>query len=247
MEGSLILAALLMGLGGSLHCVGMCGPIAIALPLQNLSWTKKIIGSLFYNLGRAFTYALLGALIGLMSSGFSLAGFQQWVSILAGAVMVLSVLAPKLFTFTNNSKFQSRLLGPVKSRLSKQFKKQGLASLFSIGILNGFLPCGLVYMAMAGALASGSFLSAIVFMFVFGLATLPMMLAVNILGSVASLSFRAKINKVIPVVVVLLGMLFIFRGLGLGIPYISPSTNKLEIPINEPKQESPKGSCPHCG
>ena len=244
MESNFIIAAITLCLLGSFHCVGMCGPIALAIPLNNQSWLTKTMGAALYNIGRAFTYTIMGALFGLVSEGFAMAGFQKWVSILMGAIMVLSVIFPSLYK--NRFDFDKKafsIVGKLKLRLGNLLRKKTFGSLFFIGILNGLLPCGLVYMAIAGALATGSSFSGAAFMFIFGIGTLPMLFIISILGNSISLKLRKKMTKLIPVVVMFIGVLFILRGLGLGIPYISPPDKKLQVP--QKTELNSKGACCH--
>lgn len=210
--------------------MGMCGPIAIGIPLHKDNWFMKISGGLLYNTGRIITYGILGALFGLLGRGIQLAGLQQWASIGLGIVMILSVVFPFLFKekiqidkiFTG---YASRLIGSFR----KLFTKSSLGSLFLIGLLNGLLPCGLVYMAIAGAINTNDVMMGVAFMVVFGIGTTPALLAVSLVGNVISLNFRNKVKRIIPVFIVILGILFILRGMNLGIPYISPKTHKLEV------------------
>ena len=230
MEINIFVAAITLGLLGSFHCVGMCGPIALAIPLNNQSWLTKTTGAAFYNIGRAITYAFMGAILGFVSEGFAMAGFQKWVSIVMGVIMVISVLFPSLYK--NRFDFDKKafsLIGKLKLKLGNLLRKRTYGSLFLIGLLNGLLPCGLVYMAVAGALATGSSISGALFMFVFGIGTLPMLFTVSILGNSLSIKLRKKMTKLIPIAVMFIGVLFILRGLGLGIPYISPPDEKLKV------------------
>jgi len=231
MDFGVIGSALMLGLIGSFHCAGMCGPIALAIPLNNNSWYSKTLGSLIYNIGRAITYAIMGFVFGLLGKGLVLAGFQKWVSIIMGIIMVLSVLFPSLYKnrFDLNGKAFS-FVGNLKIKLGNLLRKRSYSSLFLIGLLNGLLPCGLVYMALAGAIATSDALSGAMFMFIFGLGTLPMLFLISILGNSLSVKFRTKMTKVIPAVVFFIGVLFILRGLGLGIPFISPPEKKLHVP-----------------
>jgi sulfite exporter TauE/SafE len=215
--------ALTLGFLGSFHCVGMCGPIALALPLNRDSLFSKTSGALLYNFGRAFIYALLGALFGLLGQSFVFAGYQQALSITIGLLIIMMILLPS--KITNRFKFTSFLyfyIGKLKQKFSILFKKSGYSSLFFIGALNGLLPCGLVYLGIAGAISTGNCLQGTLFMFLFGLGTLPAMLALALLSSSISVGFKSKINKVVPVFVVFMALLLILRGLNLGIPYISP-------------------------
>ncbi len=222
-------AALMIGLVGSLHCIGMCGPIAVSLPLGRKSWWHRTLGGLIYNTGRILTYGILGALFGLLGQGIEMAGLQRWASILIGAVMILSVLFPALFK--GKIKIEQLLFG-YAGRMIGKFRKlftiNSLPSLFLIGLLNGLLPCGLVYVAVAGALNTNSVLGGIGFMIVFGLGTLPMMLAIPLLGNLVGSGFRKKYQYVLSIMVVVLGILFVLRGLSLGIPYVSPPQKMLK-------------------
>ena len=220
--------ASLIGLVGSFHCVGMCGPIALALPLSRGTWVNRISGGVLYNIGRTITYMILGAIFGLLGKGIHLAGFQLWSSVIIGAVMITVVIIPLIF---GGKISLERLFGGYSNRLLSGFRKffhaGSLKSLFSIGLLNGILPCGLVYVAIAGAINTGDILNSVFFMAVFGLGTLPMMFAVSMTGNFINIRVRNGIAKATPYLVILLGVLFILRGLSLGIPYISPKAEAL--------------------
>jgi hypothetical protein len=232
------IAPLTIGLVGSFHCVGMCGPIAVALPLKSHSAGAKIAGGLLYNIGRTLTYAVLGLLFGLLGAGIHLAGFQQWTSILLGVSMILTVLFPYFFKqrISLGALFTG-YAGRLISRLRKLFSDHSHQSLFTIGLLNGLLPCGLVYVAIAGAINTNHVLSGALFMILFGLGTIPMMLMISLTGNMISSSLRTAMRRVVPYFVVLLGILFILRGLSLGIPYISPKAEKL-APVERTMEES---------
>ncbi|MBN2172927.1 MAG: sulfite exporter TauE/SafE family protein [Bacteroidales bacterium] len=225
-----LITAFTIGLVGSLHCLGMCGPIAVALPLSKRSWSMKVAGGLLYNIGRIITYGIMGGLFGLLGRGIQLAGLQQWASIGLGIIMIVSVLFPVVFREKIRigqlfSGYASRLIG----RFRKLFTQHSLQSLLVIGLLNGLLPCGLVYMALAGAINTNDVLFGIVFMIVFGIGTTPALLLLSMAGNVVSSGLRRKVSKVVPVFIVILGIIFILRGMSLGIPYISPKAEKLEL------------------
>lgn len=97
----LYLSALLLGIMGSFHCAGMCGPIALALPLRGKNSLEKVAGGLLYNIGRTLMYGVMGGFFGLIGEGFSMIGFQKWVSLLMGILMILSVLTPLIFKNAN--------------------------------------------------------------------------------------------------------------------------------------------------
>jgi sulfite exporter TauE/SafE len=223
---TILITAFLLGLMGSLHCVGMCGPIALSLPLRGKSILQKIWGSTLWSLGRIVTYSLMGALFGLIGSGFKFLGYQQVISIAIGVLMILSVILPTLFkklSIGNNM----AIFNPVRKGMQRLFQEKNNKSLFLIGVFNGLLPCGLVYLAIAGAIGTADLSLSVGYMVLFGLGTLPMLLMISVLGNIVSQTIRKQINKVVPVVVVLIGIIFILRGLSLGIPYLSPPKEKL--------------------
>ncbi|WP_394421852.1 sulfite exporter TauE/SafE family protein [Tenacibaculum mesophilum] len=218
----MFLSAIIFGLLGSFHCIGMCGPIAFMLPVDRTNKVKQFFQITSYHLGRLFTYSLIGFLFGLLGKGFYFFGFQQQLSIIVGVLMIFAVLIPKTFQKYNFSTPINKLVMKVKSSLGKELKKKGNDTFFTIGFLNGFLPCGLVYMAVFGALSTTNMLSGSLYMFLFGLGTIPLMTAVVYVGNFANGLVRKRIQQAIPYVVIIIGVLFILRGLGLGIPYVSP-------------------------
>lgn len=226
----LYLAALTLGFVTGFHCIGMCGPIALALPLKNKGLGSKIWSTILYNLGRTVTYTILGAIAGLIGYGFKAAGFQQWASIIIGLVMIFSVLFPAVFRKTKVYQYFSvRIFNRLKNLLSPLFSNSSGLSLFTIGLLNGLLPCGPVYYAIGLSIIAGSFMNGIIYMALFGIGTIPIMTALILLGNTLSVRFRNQVRKVIPVFIVCLGMLFVLRGMNLGIPYVSPKTEKLQV------------------
>ncbi|WP_220763427.1 sulfite exporter TauE/SafE family protein [Flavobacterium sp. UMI-01] len=226
----MLYTAFIFGLISSFHCVGMCGPIAMMLPVDQYNPVKKTTQIITYHLGRLTAYGMIGLLFGLLGRGLFIAGFQQKLSVFIGIAMILVVLLPerKLAQY-NFSKPIFRMVSQIKSRLGQQFKNKSYRSLFTIGLLNGFLPCGMVYVALFGAVAMQSASLGVVYMFLFGLGTVPLMSIVVYIQRFLTVSVRNKIQKVLPYVAVLIGILFILRGLGLGIPYVSPSTMSLFV------------------
>lgn len=233
----ILYTALVLGLMGSFHCAGMCGPIAVALPLYGNSTLQKITGSLLYNIGRIITYGIMGAVFGTLGQGFEVLGFQRVISVLMGSIMILAVIFPSIFRNLNLGSGVTPLVGKLKERMGKLFAVKSLKSLFLIGLLNGLLPCGLVYMAVAGSIGTGSAMLGTLYMLLFGFGTMPMLLALNLSGGFASASLRQKVNKLIPTLVVIVGILFILRGLSLGIPYISPSEEKIRMKYEKSLRE----------
>ncbi len=227
-----LITAFTIGLLGSLHCIGMCGPIAFALPMKRDSYASVISGSFLYNTGRLFTYFIIGCLFGLLGKGFAIAGYQQTLSIVVGAGMILSILLPTVFkNKMNHLPVLSSSLSRVKSSLAKRLGRTSFMNLWMIGLLNGLLPCGLVYMGVAGSLATATPFEGGLFMLAFGAGTLPLMMTVAVLGNSISVTVRSKVRKAIPVFVIMIGCLFILRGLNLGIPYVSPQINTADAVI----------------
>jgi sulfite exporter TauE/SafE len=211
--------ALLLGLAGSLHCAGMCGPLALALPTPAKGTVSFFAGRAGYNIGRIITYSLLGLLFGSIGKTIYLAGVQRWVSIALGLALLLGLFTSRRLTFT---KPIPALVDRVRSGMSHFLRQRSFASLAALGLLNGFLPCGLVYVAGAGATSVGSISGGVLYMALFGLGTIPTMLVISLTGHLIPTSFRLKLSRAVAVSVFLLATLLIFRGLGLGIPYLSP-------------------------
>jgi len=237
------ISALLLGLFGSLHCAGMCGPIALSIPLSNKKFSTKFTGAFIYNAGRILTYSLLGLLFGLMGSGLAMFGFQKIVSVFAGVFMLA---AGVYLAFVGNFAILEKLnifnRPVIRKFWSKLFSQRSFLSLFMIGIFNGLLPCGLVYLALSGALYTGNIYQGTLYMFCFGIGTVPMLLTIVLAGNYLSAKFRAKLYKIVPYYIILIGLLMILRGMGLGIPYLSPAENKL-TPAKQTEKEMSKGDC----
>jgi sulfite exporter TauE/SafE len=211
----------------------MCGPIAMMLPVDRNNPTKKVTQIITYHIGRLTAYGTIGLVFGLVGKGFFMAGIQQNLSIFIGIAMIAVILIPeKIFAKYNFSKPVFVLISKIKTTLGSQFRNKSYKSLFTIGLLNGFLPCGMVYVALFGAIAMQNAGFGVLYMVLFGLGTVPMMSSVIYINSYLTIPIRNKIQKVIPYVAVIIGVLFILRGLGLGIPYVSPSNMSLFVQEN---------------
>jgi uncharacterized protein len=221
----LIFAAFTIGLLGSFHCVGMCGPLALSLPLNSDSLWAKFSGSVLYNAGRIVTYSAFGLVFGTIGKSVALFGYQQWLSVILGVLIIVFIILPKQVTVISKKNIVMRFFEKLRSSLGQLFLKQNYSSLFSIGLLNGLLPCGLVYMAVAGAVATGDIVKSILFMASFGLGTLPVMWSVAFFGNYINIGIRQKIRKAYPYMMMLMACLLILRGMDLGIPYISPKVD----------------------
>lgn len=224
--------AFLLGLFGSFHCVGMCGPIALTIP--SVVKGKKWLNALLYNSGRAITYSLLGVVAGAAGYVINFSIHQGVVSVLSGLILLagLFFIAPenRLTRFVQQLSF----IRWVKKKMGKLFSVRTSLSVFTIGLLNGLLPCGFVYVALAGALAWGDVFHSAVFMFFFGLGTIPALFIVSWAGGLASLRFRSVFKKIYPAVVTVMALLLILRGLNLGIPFLSPQLKDHQFTIKIP-------------
>lgn len=212
-----------MGLIGNFHCLGMCGPIALAIPLKKEGKYARITSVMIYNSGRILVYTVLGVLFGLLGKGIVLIGFQQHLSILLGVVIVVAVVLPFVFGKIGKGKnIVFSWITKFKALFAKQFTKNSYPAIFGLGMLNGLLPCGLVYVALAGALATGSWHHGAAYMALFGIGTLPIMAILPYFRNLLSINLRKKLTRLIAPTMLLFGILLILRGANLGIPYLSP-------------------------
>ena len=211
--------AFLLGLAGSLHCAGMCGPLVLALAKARPRTMHESTGRVFYHLGRVTSYCLLGLMLGLLGHVAAPAGFQRWLSIALGVALLGGLLlSTKIPLVAPVVKWVGWLKGSMRGLL----QRNSLMSQATMGALNGLLPCGLVYVAAVGATATGDPLNGAAYMALFGLGTWPMMLGIHFAGQRLPLPARLSLGSVTRVAVFLMAVLLILRGLELGIPFISP-------------------------
>jgi uncharacterized protein len=211
--------AFILGLVGSLHCAGMCGPLALALPMAGNTAGAFLMGRLAYNAGRIVTYCALGVVFGLVGRTLLLAGVQRWVSIGLGATLLVGLFTSRQLALWRPV---TALVEALKSRMGALLRRRSFFSLAMLGLLNGLLPCGLVYVAGAGATNTSGMLAGAQYMAAFGVGTVPMMLAISLSGKLVPLRLRLQLRKAIPVSVFLLAVLLVLRGMSLNIPYLSP-------------------------
>lgn len=210
----------LLGLVGSLHCAGMCGPLALAVPVVGEGRGAILLSRLTYNLGRIATYAVLGLAAGMLGQAFALAGLQRWVSLAAGVVILAGLVATARWSAGLPV---TRLMGRLKAGFGLLMRRRTHGSVFLLGTLNGLLPCGLVYVACAAAVVSPSWYEGVGYMIAFGLGTVPMMFAFGVVGLKLQSLLRFRLQRLVPVSLAVVGGLLLLRGLALGIPYVSPA------------------------
>jgi sulfite exporter TauE/SafE len=220
---SWLIAGFMLGAVGSLHCVGMCGPLALSLPAVNDRPMSKLISTYLYHTGRILMYGVIGLLAGLAGRSAAFFGFQQWFSLILGIIILLFMLFPFLAPRWGKAQPLQHFFEVLRNRLGKLYFKKTYTSTFTIGLLNGLLPCGMVYIAMAGAVSAGSLLNSSLFMMLFGLGTLPVMWSMSFFGSFIQISWRQRMRKLYPYIMFFMACLLIVRGMGWGIPYLSPA------------------------
>lgn len=224
-----LLAALTLGLLGSMHCIGMCGPLALAVPSSAKNRWSFLGERIVFNAGKAVTYGVMGAVLGLIGKGVMM-NVQQDLSVIVGVLMLVTVLVPLGFrSAIERYSPLNHLYTFVKSRFSLLMGKRGMVTLFLMGLLNGLLPCGLVYTALVGATVVADVWQSALFMMVFGVGTSPALIAIALTGNLISMKYRSLLNRALPVMTIAVALLLILRGLNLGIPMVSPKVEKTAV------------------
>ena len=213
-----------LGLGTSLHCVSMCGPLVLTYAVKGEEegpWYKKLTPNVAYQLAKVVSYMLVGLLLGAIGGFFNLDAIRPYVYYVAGAFMIVLGLG-----MTGKVPWAARLTpAPPKAlinALSKMRRKSvtdaseghtSLATPITFGLMTGLLPCGPLMAAQVAAMASGSAVSGAVGMAAFGLGTAPLMLAFGTAGSLIPRVWKNRMMTVLAVGVILFGLVFINRGL----------------------------------
>jgi sulfite exporter TauE/SafE len=218
LPASFLLTAFLMGTFSSLHCVGMCGPLVLSSPIFGLTGSSKWVGWIGYHGGRLATYVLIGVLLGVMGRRISLAGWQQGFSIVLGVILLLTFFLGRYRLSLEKVPLLRTMQHGLFRFIAHSMRQPGMGSAWGMGMANGLLPCSMVYMAATGAMAAGSIQGGMLFMATFGIATTPALLLLTELG----VRFRFRINGILGVFTLIVGILLIIRGLNLNIPFLSP-------------------------
>ena len=218
---AILITGFTIGLFGSLHCAGMCGPLALSLPFYSQNGIRKVYAVALYNLGRAGTYTLFGLLFGFTGRGLYIFGIQQWISLISGITILCILFLPGIFRFSFAGNFfkQSSLLSFFSRHLHAG---KNIFFFYSAGMVNGLLPCGLVYIAIASSVATGSPAAGALLMFSFGVGTMPLMIITILMSGLISSTLRSRLKVIVPVFACLIAVILIIRGLGLNIPFLSP-------------------------
>jgi len=218
-------SAFLLGLAGSLHCILMCGPLVLLLGSSKKS--SMLWYHIIYHSGRISTYGLLGIFAGLVGKGFTIAGGHQILAIALGSLIILIGLSQFLHQYGLLIKMPH--LDTLSYWLIKKNSQLKTQSAFIKGMLNGLLPCGLIYVALAAAIVSHSLLDGLYYMLFFGLGTTPILFCIIIFGSVSQRIRRLPIQNILPLITIIFGLWILIRGLGIGIPFWSPDVTQLNI------------------
>ncbi|MCA0238879.1 MAG: sulfite exporter TauE/SafE family protein [Bacteroidetes bacterium] len=218
---------LLLGLAGSLHCVGMCGPLMLALPLPDSARRAVVVQILLYQSGRILSYSALGVLFGLLGKGIAIAGFQQILSLFSGVfIIAMAIMAWRFERLVTALPGFGAFTRAIQQQLGKMMRKHSTSGSIAVGMLNGLLPCGMVYAALAGAISTTNSVDGGIFMALFGIGTLPLLLTVNLAGRSMGFKWRAKMKMVQPILLTLAGILLLQRGLHLDLSLFESAVPK---------------------
>ncbi len=221
--------AILIGILGSAHCLGMCGPLILSMPFyKQASNFEALSYQISYHSGRILTYSFLGTIMGFFGESLRLFFIQQWVSIIMGISILLIYFVPVLIKRSNKLSYwwNKNFVTKIRSKLiPPSHQKMTLSSSFSFGFINGLLPCGLVYIALLSSIAQPTIAHSMLFMILFGLGTGPALIILASTKNSIPEKFQQLIRPITPYFIALIACLLIVRGLGLGIPYISPANN----------------------
>lgn len=209
---TLYATAFLLGIGGSFHCLGMCTPLVMAV--TGIGRGNVFRNKIIYNAGRIFTYAVLGGLAGWLGNALNWTAYQDSISVLSGIMLIL-------FAVAGGRQFNILLVTPLLQRLALGLKKQfsrflmvpGNVAMFSTGVINGLLPCGLTYLALTSCIAVSNPAEGIIYMTVFGAGTLGVMLGFSVFTDKIIHAGKFNLQKVTTVSVLLAGILLILRAL----------------------------------
>lgn len=218
----MIWTGLTLGLLSGLHCVGMCGPLVLALPTFDGKKGSRWVNMLNYHLGRGVMYATLGGLIGLVGQGIELFTFQRSVAVIGGIMMILLALLPALSNRIALPSSIAKEINALRQSMIVKLRGGNTFAWFGLGALNGMLPCGALYFALAAALTVGNWAGGALFMLLFASGTTLFLLSLQFIKNRFSTGML-KFQKYMPWAMALVGILLVLRGMDLGIPYLSPS------------------------
>ncbi len=200
-------SAFLLGITGSFHCLGMCAPLMWLIPHGGRGTLFFVLTRFLYQFGRILTYAIFGAAAGFFGQGLVFQPLQSVFLLFLGIFLLFAAV----FSFNpDNITAKIPFLNGLSFRLSAFLGKylKNKSNFFIAGVLNAFLPCGLVYTALLGAVGSGDWANGTLYMFIFGSGTFPFLFLISLTGKPLSERFKEIFRRFYPLV--LLGTAAIF-------------------------------------
>lgn len=221
------LTALMLGLAGSLHCLGMCSPLAMAVTNFRRPF---FINRVLYNIGRLLSYGILGVMVTAFGSLFQFSAYQNLLSIVLGASLVIMGIAGiSSIQIPFITKGLAQGTGFIKTLFSKFLSKKTWSSMAFMGMLNGLLPCGLTYIALTYCVTLSDISQGFLFMIVFGSGTLPVMLGLTSIVQSLINRYHLDLRKLTTTVMIVLGVLLISRGYYVSNHTLSHDTSEIVI------------------
>ena len=200
--------AIIMGLAGSLHCAGMCSPLAMAIAKSNPFVLSRVV----YNLGRIFTYGLLGAVVAAAGSLVQLSPYQTVVSLTMGVIFLLlglgGITRVRIPLVTSG---MERMTSWLKRLFGATLQSKSFMATFSLGMLNGLLPCGLTYLALSACLILPNMQEGFMFMLFFGLGTWPVMIGMTWILNIGFIKRALNLTRLSRVALIFVGCLLVGR------------------------------------
>lgn len=217
--------ALVIGFAGSLHCIGMCSPLAMAVTSMNASAFRS---RLIYNSGRVLTYGLMGAAVA--GAGFLLPfdKFQNMISISLGiAMLAVGFGSLKSIRIPGLTQLMQRFITLLKGLFARHLKRKNMGTMALLGALNGLLPCGLTIVALTWCLTLQGPLDGFYFMLIFGAGTLPAMLGLTSAIPMIIKKYHWNLQKITSTMIILSGVVLIARVFIIHLPHTSPGAHSL--------------------
>lgn len=224
-------AALLLGAASSVHCVGMCGPIALAVPSRRTGYAGRLVDAMLLNGGRVLSYVALGLLFGAFGRGLRVAGLQQAISIGLGALILMSLIVPRLSVSLSMPMVWVTAIGRMRTMFARTLSRTSPLGLIISGVMNGLLPCGMVYMALALALSQEGPILGASFMLFFGFGTLPALVLLRLGAASINQRWRASLRRLSPVLMTVVALILVLRGMRADIPYLSPAIDQVPVGV----------------
>jgi sulfite exporter TauE/SafE len=213
MIGSLLITGLLGSLG---HCSGMCGPLVMMAGTQlgTAPWPIRLGLYTLYHSGRVLVYMILAALLGffgmILGEGTRISHMGGWISLILGIGIIL--LGLNYLGFIPTERFISSGAW-ISKRMNRALKSNHRSGMFTMGVLNGLLPCGLVYSALLTSASLRNPIESAIGMGAFGLGTWPVLTLLGMGATSLSLQFRQRLSRVAGLFILLVGLQLALRGM----------------------------------